>query len=422
MNTSASPSVATGDPQHDQAWRPRFRVHTASVLVANLADGILLAAIPLIAIGLTTSPAAISMLQVVFWLPWLVCGIAAGVLIDRVDRNRARVVGMLLRSVVLLALTALAVSGRLSIGWLLVAVGLYGLTQVVIDLAGATMVPHLVPRPHWSMANGRVMAAEQLGNTFIGLPVGGFLVVAGVGWAFGVPVALGLVFVLMVTLGLRGGSFRAERPEASRPMQDVAEGLGFLVRHPVLRAFLVSGGVMNAANSGYFAIFVLWVVGPSSAVQLEPQHYPVLLAVLAVGALAGSVVAARLARRFAEVPVMLSVWGMNTVLLVVPIAFPAPAPIAAAFLGLGFTNMIGNVLGQTVRQRLVPSRLLGRTGGASRTVAFGLMPLGALAAGLLGEAFGLGFALSAMVVLSFVGLLYPLLTVRQRHVDALEVE
>lgn len=399
----------------------RFRTHVGSVFVANLADGILLAAIPLIAITLTRSPAAISMLQVAFWLPWLLLGLAAGVVVDRVDRNRLRMLWMGIRVVLVAGLTIAALTDRLSIGLLIAVVGGYGLTQVFIDLAGATMVPALAPRARWSAANGRVMAAEQLGNTFIGAPLGGFLVVLGAGWAFGLPVALGILFIVICFVGIRG-DFRPERDAATRPVQELREGLTFLIKHPVLRAVLVSGGVMNMANAGYFAVFVLWVVGPESTVGLAAAHYPLLLATLAVGALVGAVTAERLTRRFAEVPVMLTVWGLNTALLLVPVLVPHPAAIAAAFFLVGYTNMVGNVVGQTVRQRLVPSRLLGRTGGASRTLGYGLMPLGALLGGLVGEVWGLQPVFIGAVVVAFLGLAYPLLTVRQRMVDELEVQ
>lgn len=413
--TSAGSEVTSPEPLDR-----RFRTHVGSVFLANVADGILLAGIPLVAVTLTRAPLQISMLQVAFWLPWLFLGVLAGVVVDRVDRQQLRMVWMGVRIAVMAAMAALAVTDQLSIEVLIIAVGIYGITQVFIDLAGSTMVPHLAPRSRWSTANGRVMGAEQLGNSFVGLPLGGVVFTLGAGWIFGVPAALGVAFLLICLVGMRG-NFRAERSGATRPVQDVKEGLAFLLGHRVLRALVVSGGVMNMANSGYFAVFVLWAVGPTSAVQLQPEHFPLLLATLAVGALAASVTSQQWTRRFDEVPVMMSVWAVNTALLLVPVLVPHPAAIAAAFLVVGYTNMIGNVLGQTVRQRLVPAHLLGRTSGAARTLAYGLNPIGAALAGVVGTVWNLPAVFIGAVVLGFLGLLYPLITVRQRDVDALEV-
>lgn len=422
--TSAQADEALTPPDPPAGVEPlgrRFAVHLTSVTLANLADGILLAGIPLIAVSLTRSPGQISMLSVAFWLPWLLLGILAGVIVDRTDRNRVRQLGMLVRAVLVGALGVLALTDQLSMPVLIVAVGLYGVTQVFVDLAGVTMVPQLAPRSRWSAANGRLLAAEQVSNTFVGAPLGGLLVVLGAGWVFGIPAALCVLFILLVMVGLRG-PFTAVRPQPTRPMADLREGLKFLVRHPILRPLLVSGGVMNMANTAYFAVFVLWVVGEGSAVGMAPQHYPLLLAVLAVGALAGSLCTERLSRRWDEVPLMLTVWGVNTVMLLVPVLAPHPLTIGAAFLVLGFTNMVGNVLSQTLRQRLVPTAMLGRVGGTSRTIGYGLMPIGALWGGLVGEAWGLPVVFLGATAVAFLGLVYPLLTVRQHQVEALEVQ
>ena len=54
--------------------------------------------VPLVALGLTTSPMAISLLSAVAWLPSLLLGIAAGVIVDRVDRRRVQVIALVGRS------------------------------------------------------------------------------------------------------------------------------------------------------------------------------------------------------------------------------------------------------------------------------------------------------------------------------------
>ncbi len=48
-----------------------------------------------------------------------------------------------------------------------------------------------------------------------------------------------------------------------------------------------------------------------------------------------------------------------------------------------------NVVTVSLRQRIVPDRLLGRLNASYRLVAWGTMPLGAAAGGVLAELFGL---------------------------------
>ncbi|WP_109472035.1 MFS transporter [Ornithinimicrobium cavernae] len=381
-----------------------FGIHLGGVGLANLADGIVLGAVPLIAVGLTRSPGEVSLIQTAFWLPWLLLGVVAGVVVDRVDRRHVQLAGSFVRVLLLAGMTVLAFTDRLTMPLLIGAVGLYGITQVFVDLAGSSIVPQLAPRSRLAAANGRIMGLQQVCTSFVGAPLGGLVLVLGSGWAFGIPAALGVAFLLLIGLGLRG-DYRAERPEedsAATRWQHVMEGIRFQLAHPVLRPLLVNGSVLNFANTAYFAVFVLWVVGPESAVRLTPQQYPVLLAVLAVGAVIGSVAAEKLVSLVPEVPLILAFGLLNSALLVVPVLWPNAWAIAVAFLLGGFTNMCGNVIRRSISQRLVPAAKLGRVGGASGMINYGLMPLGALLGGLVAEVWDLPTVFVGAVVLMLV--------------------
>lgn len=417
---AAGPAEAPATPRREPLGA-QFRVHLAGVSLANLADGIVAAGVPLIAVGLTRSPAEISLLSVAFWLPWLLLGIVAGLVVDRSDRRRVQLAGMAVRAVLLVALTVAAVRDALTMPLLIGAVLAYGVTQVFIDLAATSMVPTVVVRSRLSAANGRVLASEQVFQAFVGAPVGGLLLVLGAGWVMGVPAALAVLFLLTIGLGLRGRSYREEREHAAPALTEIGAGLSFLLRHPVLRPFMVSGSLINMVNTGYFAVFVLWVVGEGSAVGLSPQGYPLLLALLAVGAVAGSLSVERLTRRFREVPVLLTCWTLNALTLLVPALWPHPVPIGAAMLVLGATNTVGNVLSMTIRQRLVAPAMLGRVGGAGRTLGFGLMPLGALLGGLAAEAWGLQVVFVGTTAVALLALVYPATRVTQDLVDRHEL-
>jgi predicted MFS family arabinose efflux permease len=189
----------------------------------------------------------------------------------------------------------------------------------------------------------------------------------------------------------------------------------------VLRPLLVAGSVMNMASTGYFAVFVLWMVGPGSRVGLEPAHYPLVLAVLAVGAVLGSIAAEPLGRRIAEVRLLLGSWVLQTLLMLVPVLAPTVPAIATAMFLLGFLNTTGNVISQSMRQRMVAPGMLGRVGGASRTLAYGLMPVGAVIGGLVAEQWGLPAVFVGATALCLLVLAYPLAVVRHHMVAELEL-
>lgn len=397
---------------------PRFRIHLTGVGLANLADGIMVGAVPLIAITLTRSPQEVAALSAVFWLPWLFLGIAAGVIIDRLDRRRVQLAGVLCRVVLLAGAVALAATGSLTMPLLIGITALYGVTQVFVDLAGSSIIPQIVPRSRLSAANGRIMGMEQVTNTFIGAPLGGFILILGSVWVFGSAALLGLAFLLLIGLGLRG-NYRAERADVettpSKP-REVLEGLRFQFTHTVLRPMVISGSVTNLANTGFFAVFVLWAVGPGSFLGLEPQQFPLLLAVLAVGAVVGSVTTESIMRWIPEIPLLHSANIVNCLLLLVPVFTPNPLVVAGAFFVIGMTNMIGNIIRRSMSQRLVPAGMLGRVGGASGTINYGLMPLGAMLGGVAAEIWGLRPVFIGAVALMFVTNVWLSTRVRTRKV------
>ena len=194
------------------------------------------------------------------------------------------------------------------------------------------------------------------------------------------------------------------------------EGLAFLVRHRVLRPLVITGSVLNLAASGYFAVFVLWVVGPESAVGLTETQYPLVMLGLAVGAVAGSLVAAAFDKRFGTVRTMIGAFIASVLLMVAPVVWPTPVSLVLSCTLVGVTNTVGNVLSQSLRQRLVPGDLLGRIGGAGRTLSYGLMPLGALLAGALAEHAGLPVTFYAAVALSLLACGYLALRLRAADV------
>ncbi len=417
-----------------------FHVHLTGVGLANLADGIIAAAVPLVAITLTRSPTLVSLLSAAVWLPWLLFGIVSGALVDRADRRGVQLIGMGARFGVLATLTVLFLSGRATMPLLIGLVFVYGITEVFIDLAANAIVPSIAPRSAPATANGRVHAVQQVCNAFVGVPIGGALLAIGAGWTAGVPAAMAVVFLLVIGLGMRG-RYRAgdaplgaparaeatpspsagEAAETTAPASirsEIREGLAVLLRHPVLRPLLIAGGLVNMANTAYFGVFVLWVVGDGSRVGMSAERYPLLVTILPVGAVLVSLLSERLLRRVAEVPLMFSCWAVNSSMLVVPLLWPTPFGIGVALFVLGLTNTVGNVISQTIRQRLVPSHLLGRVGGAGRTISFGLMPVGAVLGGLVGSQFGLPAVFIGAMVVCFLAIAHVVVKVTQPLVDA----
>ncbi|HEV7980083.1 MFS transporter [Amycolatopsis sp.] len=375
-----------------------WRMWTSSGL-SNLADGVLKVALPLVALDFTRSPALIAGLAFAFTLPWLLFALPAGALVDRLDRRRAMLGANGVRAALLAGL-ALGVMFDVGSIWALYVVALgAGVAETIYDTSAQSILPQLVRRDQLSRANGRLYAAELSANEFVGPPLAGFLAAAGAFVALASPAGLWVVAVV-VLLFVRG-SFRVERGPRTTLRADIAEGLRFLWHNRLLRMFAVMVGVFNFATNATFAVFVLYAVGPGSAMGLSTQAFGVLLATLAGGSLVGSFAAEVAERKFGRSRVLWASIVGGALTVGVPALTGNPFLIGTAFFVGGVALVISNVVMVSLRQRITPDRLLGRLNSSHRLVAWGSRPLGAAAGGVLAQVLGLRsvFAIMAVVLL-----------------------
>jgi MFS family permease len=381
---------------------PFWQLWSASSL-SNLADGLVKVALPLVAVTLTDSPGLVAGVTLAVTLPWLLFALPAGALADRVDRRIAMVTANVVRAtgVAVLAVTVLlGFESSPAAIWALYGVALLlGTAETVYDTCAQSILPQVVARDQLPRANGRLIAAELTANEFVGPPLGGLLVAAGVAVAFATPAALWAAAVGALLL-LRGG-FSVSRRDPTTLRADVVEGLRYLWRHRLLRTLAAMTGLFNFATNATFAVFVLYAAGPSSAMGLTEAGFGLLFATLAAGNLVGALLADPIIRRLGRSRSLFlgMLGGVGTVGIAA--LTTSPLVIAAAFVIGGLTNALWNVVAVSLRQRITPDRILGRINSSYRLVAWGTRPLGAAAGGLLGELLGLRavFAVAASLIL-----------------------
>ena len=408
----------TGSVPERRLGAAYWRLWTSSGL-SNLADGIVKVALPLVAIRFTDSPMLIAGLAFALTLPWLLFALPAGALADRLDRRRAMLGANVVRAALLVVLALAVVSGVGSI-WVLyaVAVGI-GVAETIYDTSAQSMLPLVVPRDQLSRANGRLHAAELTANQFVGPPVGGFLVAAGAALAFGA--SAGLWAMAVAVLLLVPGRFRSVREQRTTMRADIAEGLRFLWGHRLLRTLAAMVGVFNFASNGTWAVLVLYAVGPGSAMRLSEPAFGLLLTSVAAGSLVGALVADRIERRLGRARSSILTMIGGTLVIGTPALTADPYLLGAAFFVGGASVAVWNVITVSLRQRITPDRLLGRVNSAYRLLAWGTIPLGSVAGGLLAQVFGLRAVFAAMALLTL--LLVPgLRTLNDDAIDAAERE
>ncbi|GAA2281936.1 hypothetical protein GCM10010149_28100 [Nonomuraea roseoviolacea subsp. roseoviolacea] len=190
--------------------------------------------------------------------------------------------------------------------------------------------------------------------------------------------------------------------------RDIREAMRYLWAHRFLRTLAISAGLLNTVSAAYFGVLVLWLVGPGSRVGLAPEGYGLMMSAMAVGSVGGSLVAERLTGMLGEGRTLVVAWLVSALLYLVPVLVPVAWVLYPTAVLWGIAGAVGNVLVVSIRQRLIPSALLGRVNSAYRLVGMGGMPVGAALGGLLSEFAGLPvlFLGAAGVALAAVGLVW----------------
>lgn len=414
--TPSTPQVRTTDglPLGASYWK----LWTSSGL-SNLADGVFKIALPLMAIQLTQSPTLIAGLTVAATLPWLFFALTAGALADRVDRRQLMLWADVSRAVLPALLIAVILLDLASI-WALYVVALtVGVAETLYDTSAQSILPQIVNKDQLSRANGRLYAAELTANQFIGPPLGGLLIGIGVVAGFAVPAALWLAAV--GGLLQLPGSFRVEREQKTTLRFDIREGLRYLWNQKILRTLAVMTGVLNFASSAAFAVLVLFAVGPSSEMGLSEVGFGLLLTTSAVGAFIGSFISESVEAKLGRSKSLaLAILGC-ALFVGAPALTHNPYILGPILLVGGILIVLWNVITVSLRQRIAPNRLLGRINSAYRLLAWGTMPIGAAAGGLLAQWLGLQAMFGIMGVLT-LALLVMIPIITDKAITAAEVD
>lgn len=374
-----------------------WRFWLATVL-ANVGDGIRVAAFPLLAASMTDNPAAVAAVAAATALPWLLTGLLAGSLADRCSARLLLTVADAIRTLVLLGLIAAMVFDHANIGLVVAAAFILGVGETLRDTAAQTVVPRLVPTALLERANSRMTAGEVVGNEFVGPLVGALLFVAGAALPF-VANSAALAIGVLLVLTLPAALLTLRSPAGAQPRHvaaGVRTGVTWLVRHRTLRALVVAGACVALADSAWFAIFVLYT---EVRLDLGAVGFGALLAVGAVGGLVGTLGAERAIAGRGHGRVLL--WSMTITAGAPALLLVAPARWAAVVVVVATSAAFGlfNVAALSLRHRLVPEQILGRVIAAWRTVVLGAGAIGAIAGGALASARGLDapFVLSAVL-------------------------
>jgi len=336
---------------------------------------------------LHASPVQLGLLAMAQGLPVPIFALSAGVWVDRLPLRPILIAADVGRAAALLTVPAVALFGTLHIEQLYAVAFVFGMLEVVFDIAYRSYLPALVPHDELLDANAKLSASESVAE--IGAPAVGGAVVQAAGGP-------GAVFIDAITflwsaacVGLiRRNDRRTVRIEQPNMLAEVAEGVRAVWNDRILRALAGAGGTgrfFGGFYQGLYALFLIRTLG------FSPLIVGITVGAGGIGSLGGSLLAGRMTRRF----------GVGRTLLMsklVPFGILIPlagGPAELAFAMVVAAQLFGDpfwatyeITSTSLRQSITPERLLGRVTSSMVLVQAGLLPVGALAGGLLAQSIG----------------------------------
>jgi MFS family permease len=362
-----------------------FRWLLGSSWVSNLGDGIGLAAGPLLVASQTSSPVLVAAAGLVQRLPWLVLGLYAGAIADRVDRRRLVMVADLARALVLAVLCTAIATDSVSIAVILAALLLLGIAEVFADTSTQTLLPMLVAPRDLGVGNARLQSSFLLANQIVGPPVGALLFAAGLVWPFVAQAVLVAASVLLVArIVLPKGPPRDLA--GTHVWRDIGEGVRWMLGNPAVRTLALVILSFNVTWGAAWSVLVLYAL---EHLDMGPLGYGLLTSAAAAGGLLSTGAYDWIERRF-DLALIMRVCLLLEVLTHLALALATRGWVAIAIMTVfGAYAFVWGAVSTAVRQRATPAGLQGRVSGVYMVALFGGLVVGQALGGFIAARWGL---------------------------------
>lgn len=371
---------------------PHVRRYVGARMTSLAGSSVTYVVMPVLVYALTGSPVWTALVAVVEGLPYLLTGLWAGLLADRFDRKRVMVGADLAAAGVLFSIPAAAWVGHLTVPHVLLVALATQTIFVFFDAANLGALPTLVSRRRLPSANSVIAGGGTVIEATVPAVTGLLLVVMAPASLLVIDAVTFIASALLVraiTRPLNG----LRQPARQRSGAAIAEGVRFIVEHPVLRYMTVIGSLVAFSGGSLVGILVVWA-DHNLGVQEGDWRLGFVFAAWGVGAVAGSFLMPRLVHL---------IGGVRTALFFLPLSGIGGIATAMsghwgvgllALAGWGVAYMVVAANSVTLRQQVTPEPLLSRVMTVGRMTSFGTgYPAGALVVGLLADHMDVGIAL-----------------------------
>jgi len=363
----------------------------AGQTISQLGAQISLLALPLVAAQMLHATSfQMGALRAAEYLPFILFGLFAGVVCDRLGRRAILMTSDFARALLLTSIPVAYLLGRLPIELLFAVAFLVGSASVFFDVAYWSYLPALVERDELFKGNSKLSFSQSMAETF-GPGAAGFLV-----QLLTAPLAIALNAASFLLSAISLLMIRRRAVVAAAPQPDggafatVTRGLRHVLQDPILRSLMLRASLWNFLQNMAMPVFLLYSI---QTLSLGATSIGFMFSAMGLGAVAGAVLMDTALTGYAVGALI-----CNSVLVAAVVAcgivvrldqqLAQTAWLAACLFLIGAANAVYNINNVSLRQALTPAGLLGQMTAAMLFVTWGVMPFGALLGGYLGEVIG----------------------------------
>ncbi|HKD98815.1 MAG TPA: MFS transporter, partial [Micromonosporaceae bacterium] len=333
------------------------------------------------AVTLRATPFEMGVIAAADTVPFLFASLPAGALADRVRRRPVMIACDVGRLLAVASVPIAWWTHTLAI-WLLVVVAfVIGTLSAIFDVAYQSLLPQLVRPDELVEANAKLQGVNAVSQ------IGGPAAAGQLIRAVSAPVAVGFDAISYFVSAILLGSIRHHEPKPERSQdahlgRDIAEGVRFVLREPLLRAIAATAGVSNLFNAITNALLFFLL---ARVLNVSAGSIGLLVTVATIGGLVGALTATKIAAKVGQGrTIWMSMAFSGFFMLGIPMLTRANMwYMAAAFTVAVGGGVVFNVAQISFRQQLAPPHLLGRVNATMRFLILGIMPVGGILGGAL---------------------------------------
>ena len=362
-----------------------FALLVSGQAVSELGDGIFFVALAWRVYQTYSSPAALSVVGISFFVPRLLMSIAGGVISDRFERRLTMIGSDVARGLSVALLAAISLGPQQELGLIAVLVAVQSIGGSLFAPSESALVPQLVSGDELSKAISVRTIVSPMASAVLGPALGGFITATqGASTAFWIDA--GTYLASIATLALMRPHPIADAGPRQSLLAEAREGFAYVGRRPWLWGPIVSAALAQFLSAGPNQALVPYVV--KFDLHATATALGLVLACGGLGTVAAGLIIGRLPRPRDIVLFMLLGWtlGMCSIAVVGVSQF-----VWEAALGVFVWQLLlwtGEILWLTMLGVTVPNQIRGRVSSIDFLGSFLLIPLSMALTGPLANVVG----------------------------------